>query len=127
VFLFQILIIGRSLFRIPLCTLFSLQLFIYLFIDIKVDQKEIHIGNLYTYLVLYMVQSRDHVKYIYILKFNYRHHGMCLIEWNRYLAIHVHVLQKYEFNKYIFFSTSVNTEMCCPKGKCGCQYFILLT
>jgi hypothetical protein len=23
--------------------------------------------------------------------------------------------------------TSVNTEMCCPKGKCGCQYFILLT
>jgi hypothetical protein len=19
------------------------------------------------------------------------------------------------------------TEMCCPKGKCGCQYFILLT
>ena len=24
-------------------------------------------------------------------------------------------------------STSVDTEMCCPKGKCGCQYFILLT
>jgi hypothetical protein len=23
--------------------------------------------------------------------------------------------------------TSVDTEMCCPKGKCGCQYFILLT
>jgi hypothetical protein len=22
--------------------------------------------------------------------------------------------------------TSVDTEMCCPKGKCGCQYFILL-
>jgi hypothetical protein len=21
----------------------------------------------------------------------------------------------------------VNTEMCCPKGKCECQYFILLT
>jgi hypothetical protein len=21
----------------------------------------------------------------------------------------------------------VDTEMCCPKGKCGCQYFILLT
>ena len=21
--------------------------------------------------------------------------------------------------------TSVDTEMCCPKGKCGCQYFIL--
>ena len=20
---------------------------------------------------------------------------------------------------------SVDTEMCCPKGKCGCQYFIL--
>jgi hypothetical protein len=26
-----------------------------------------------------------------------------------------------------FFLTSVHTEMCCPKGKCGCQYFILLT
>ena len=23
--------------------------------------------------------------------------------------------------------TSVDTEMCCPKGKCGCQYYILLT
>jgi hypothetical protein len=23
--------------------------------------------------------------------------------------------------------TSVDTEMCCPKGKCGCHYFILLT
>jgi hypothetical protein len=21
----------------------------------------------------------------------------------------------------------VDTEKCCPKGKCGCQYFILLT
>jgi hypothetical protein len=24
-------------------------------------------------------------------------------------------------------TTSVDTEMCYPKGKCGCQYFILLT
>jgi hypothetical protein len=23
--------------------------------------------------------------------------------------------------------TSVYTEMCCPKGNCGCQYFILST
>jgi hypothetical protein len=28
---------------------------------------------------------------------------------------------------YILYNTSVDTEMCCPKGKCGCQYFILLT
>ena len=28
---------------------------------------------------------------------------------------------------FISISTSVDTEMCCPKGKCGCQYFILLT
>jgi hypothetical protein len=28
---------------------------------------------------------------------------------------------------YFYISTSVDTEMCCPKGKCGCQYFILLT
>ena len=31
-------------------------------------------------------------------------------------------------NKYkISYNTSVDTEMCCPKGKCGCQYIILLT
>jgi hypothetical protein len=30
---------------------------------------------------------------------------------------------------YFFFLliTSVDTEMCCPKGKCGCQYFLFLT
>ena len=28
---------------------------------------------------------------------------------------------------FISTKTSVDTEMCCPKGKCGCQYFILLT
>ena len=28
---------------------------------------------------------------------------------------------------FIIHLTSVDTEMCCPKGKCGCQYFILLT
>ena len=27
----------------------------------------------------------------------------------------------------LLHGTSVDTEMCCPKGKCGCQYFILLT
>ena len=26
---------------------------------------------------------------------------------------------------YFYITTSVDTEMCCPKGKCGCQYFIL--
>ena len=29
--------------------------------------------------------------------------------------------------KYLIKITGVDTEMCCPKGKCGCQYFILLT
>jgi len=29
--------------------------------------------------------------------------------------------------KYFFYIKQVwNTEMCCPKGKCGCQYFLLL-
>ena len=27
----------------------------------------------------------------------------------------------------LFLLESVDTEMCCPKGKYGCQYFILLT
>ena len=31
------------------------------------------------------------------------------------------------FQNNIYLDTSVDTEMCCPKGKCGCQYFILLT
>ena len=34
----------------------------------------------------------------------------------------------FSFFSFRFFNeTSVDTEMCCPKGKCGCQYFILLT
>ena len=33
---------------------------------------------------------------------------------------------KNDFWIYFYFYTSVNTEMCCPKGQCGCQYFILL-
>jgi hypothetical protein len=32
-----------------------------------------------------------------------------------------------EMLQLFFYSTSVDTEMCCPKGRCGCQYFILLT
>ena len=28
---------------------------------------------------------------------------------------------------FFIIITGVDTEMCCPKGKCGCQYFILLT
>ena len=28
---------------------------------------------------------------------------------------------------YLSNFKSVDTEMCCPKGRCGCQYFILLT
>ena len=28
---------------------------------------------------------------------------------------------------FFYVYTSVDTEMCCPKGKCGCHYFILLT
>ena len=27
----------------------------------------------------------------------------------------------------LFYFTSMDTELYCPKGKCGCQYFILLT
>ena len=28
---------------------------------------------------------------------------------------------------FVYMNASVDTEMCFPKGKCGCQYFILLT
>jgi hypothetical protein len=30
------------------------------------------------------------------------------------------------WNCFFLQQTSVDTEMCCPKGKCGCQHFILL-
>ena len=33
--------------------------------------------------------------------------------------------QTLEKKDFITSQTSVDTEMCCPKGKCGCQYFIL--
>jgi hypothetical protein len=41
----------------------------------------------------------------------------------------VHALKIKSQSNVFFFTnyTSVDTEMCCPKGKCGCQYFILLT
>jgi hypothetical protein len=35
--------------------------------------------------------------------------------------------KKSDIVKLLNTYTSVDTEMCCPKGKCGCQYFILLT
>ena len=37
------------------------------------------------------------------------------------------VLNLFFNNKLFNLYTSVDTEMCCPKSKCGCQYFILLT
>jgi hypothetical protein len=48
------------------------------------------------------------------------------------MAAHVTAVGTYAVLLYLklyllFFKvTSVDTEMCCPKGKCGCQYFILL-
>ena len=33
----------------------------------------------------------------------------------------------FDFHPRYYYKTSVDTGMCCPKGKCGCQYFILLT
>jgi hypothetical protein len=32
-----------------------------------------------------------------------------------------------QLNKCYVSTVYISTEMCCPKGKCGCQYFILLT
>ena len=46
------------------------------------------------------------------------------IAWSSKLGS-VHVGRDFFF--FFLKPTSVDTEMCCPKGKCGCQYFILLT
>ena len=35
-------------------------------------------------------------------------------------------LRIYSGKLFIIMITSVDTELYCPKGKCGCQYFILL-
>ena len=45
------------------------------------------------------------------------------------MNIDVKILSKLICNIMSIFSnnTSVDTELYCPKGKCGCQYFILLT
>ena len=37
-----------------------------------------------------------------------------------------HIYQ-FHLKNNIKIVTSVDTELYCPKGKCGCQYFILLT
>ena len=52
-----------------------------------------------------------------------------LHNYTRYIAKNL-ILFEFAYkciNTFFFISTSVDTEMCCPKGKCGCQYFILLT
>ena len=43
-------------------------------------------------------------------------------------SVMLHLLT-YVYFSHIYFHilTSVDAEMCCPKGKCGCQYFISLT
>ena len=43
------------------------------------------------------------------------------------MNIDVKILSKLICNRMSIFSnnTSVDTELYCPKGKCGCQYFIL--
>ena len=37
------------------------------------------------------------------------------------------MVRYYIKNNIFRLYTSLDTEMYCPKGKCGCQYFILLT
>ena len=46
--------------------------------------------------------------------------GECLFCWWHYIDDH-------HYLNFFSYPTSVDTEMCCPKGECGCQYFILLT
>ena len=40
----------------------------------------------------------------------------------RFLYMYLRLLVAFVF----LILTSVDTEMCCPKGKCGCQFFILI-
>jgi hypothetical protein len=47
-----------------------------------------------------------------------------------FLTTYLYTFSLYENPSFIIFSAEteyISTEMCCPKGKCGCQYFILLT
>jgi hypothetical protein len=46
--------------------------------------------------------------------------------WNVH-GLNEHTVSQSEDEDFLSYVTSVVTEMCCPKGKCGCQYFILLT
>ena len=60
--------------------------------------------------------------------------GHIYVRWGIYFCLFLRFIYwflenitKVPFRIFFCHITSVGTEMCCPKGKCGCQYFILLT
>ena len=51
-----------------------------------------------------------------------------IIDWSKIAVVRTGTTGTWVQDFFFFFNfTSVDTELYCPKGKCGCQYFILLT
>ena len=79
-------------------------------------------------IYLYKLQFILSVKYI--IGPNYCIQRKVSITSKGYLSLPNNVWRLIVFAPFlliIIIITSVDTEKCCPKGKCGCQYFILLT
>jgi hypothetical protein len=84
---------------------------------------------------LYIRCNRETRSYLYMQPFHLIHESAIYNE-TKYRLLYGQEFYIGEFKKQSCqrtflglrsMETSVDTEMCCPKGKCGCQYFILLT
>jgi hypothetical protein len=79
-------------------------------------------------IYLYKLQFILSVKYI--IGPNYCIQRKVSITSKGYLSLPNNVWRLIVFAPFliiIIIITNVDIEKCCPKGKCGCQYFILLT
>ena len=89
-----------------------------------------------------ILQSPISFMHLHLILFVQIHSDLSIKDWNtnksnqswatnNIYTINVYwpSIKKMPLHLMFFFSntTSVDTEMCCPIGKCGCQYFILLT
>jgi hypothetical protein len=79
----------------------------------------------YLILFLHTENMRDNSYWLLLRKIV--GHELLTGAWLRIELLNLFNLLQVWTQKCTVQKASVDTEMCCPKGKCGCQYFILLT